>query len=99
MIKHIVLWKVTPPGDRHAHEKIYREFKEKTESLKRIIPEIAEATVGYNYNEGDVFNICIDSLFKSRADLDAYIRHPEHLKVRAFLDGVTYAKAVFDYEI
>ncbi len=98
VIKHIVFWKVTPPGDRRAHEEVYREFKQKTENLKRIIPEIVEATVGFNYVEGDVFNICIDSLFKSKADLETYINHPEHLKVRAYLNSVTHAKEIFDYE-
>lgn len=99
MIKHIVFWKVSPPGDSVTHIAVYEEFFKRTEYLKSIIPQIVEARVGYNYNEGDVFNLCIDSLFESQEDLDAYINHPEHLKVREYLNSVTYDKAVFDYII
>ena len=98
MIKHIVFWKVTPAGDANRHQAVFEEFSKKTAHLKSIIPEIIEARIGLNYVEGDVFNICIDSAFASQADLDAYINHPEHLKVREWLNSVTYDKAIFDYE-
>lgn len=55
-------------------------------------------TVGYNVNEGDVFHVCIDSVFDSLEDLNTYIDHPEHQKVRAFMNEVSYDKTVFDYE-
>ncbi len=97
MIKHIVFWKISPPGDREAHMKIVEEFGKKTAYLKTIIPEIVDAVVGHNFVEGDVFNICIDATFQSQEDLDAYINHPEHLKVREYMNSVTYDKAVFDY--
>lgn len=96
MIKHIVFWKIA--GDAATREDVVRGFAEKTARLKDIIPEILEARVGHNVVEGDVFHVCIDSRFKSKEDLQAYIDHPEHLKVREFLNGVTYDKAVFDYE-
>ena len=65
-------------------------------SAKR--PQIKSATVGYNVNEGDVFHVCIDSVFDSLDDLNTYIDHPEHQKVRAFMNEVSYDKTVFDYE-
>lgn len=97
MIKHIVFWKISPPGDQATHRKVVEEFKQKIEHLRTIIPEILEARVGYNYIEGDVFNLCIDSVFNNQEELDAYINHPEHLKVREWLNSVTYDKAIFDY--
>ena len=98
MIKHIVFWKISPAGDSKTHKAVVAQFREKTEYLKSIIPEIVEAAVGYNYVEGDVFNVCIDSLFKTPGDLATYINHPEHLKIREFMNSVTYDKTVFDYE-
>ena len=69
------------------------------QSVRRsIIPQIKSATVGYNVNEGDVFHVCIDSVFDSLEDLNTYIDHPEHQKVRAFMNEVSYDKTVFDYE-
>lgn len=98
MIKHIVFWKLHKDGTAQEREKTICEFREKTEYLKTIIPQIREARVGGNINSGDVFHVCIDSVFDSVQDLDTYINHPEHLKVREFMNSVSYDKAVFDYE-
>ena len=97
LIKHIVMWKIHKGGTEKQKHASYLKFREKTEYLKTIIPEILEATVAYNLNEGG-FDICIDSVFKSQEDLERYIMHPEHLKVRAFLDTIQYEKTSFDYE-
>ncbi len=97
MIKHIVFWKILKDGSKEERMEKFRLFREKTEYLKTIIPEIVEATVAYNLNENQ-FDICIDSVFRTREDLQKYILHPEHLKVRAFLDSIQYEKTSFDYE-
>ncbi len=98
MIKHIVLWKLHKDGTKEERLASIEEFRKKTEYLKTIIPEIQEATVGANLNEGDVFHVCIDSVFRSMEELNTYINHPEHLKVRAFMTSISYEKASFDYE-
>ena len=96
MVKHIVLWKILKDGSKEARMEKFRMFREKTEYLKTIIREIVEATVAYNINENE-FDICIDSVFRSTEDLQTYILHPEHLKVRSFLDSIQYQNTVFDY--
>lgn len=98
MIKHIVLWKLHKDGTPQQRQETIDTFRQKTEYLKTIIPEIQEATVASNINEGDVFHVCIDSVFRSVDELNTYINHPEHLKVREFMNNVSYDKAVFDYE-
>lgn len=60
MIKHIVFWKILKEGTDEDRQKAISQFRQKTEYLKTIIPEIQEATVGYNLNEGDVYHVCID---------------------------------------
>lgn len=97
MIKHIVCWKIVKDGTPEDRLAVVRAFEEKTAYLKTIIPEIIEARVGMNYNEGDVFHVCIDSVFNNEQELAAYINHPEHLKVRAYMTSVSYDKMVFDY--
>ena len=98
MIKHIVLWKINKDGSQEDREQTLGLFREKTEYLKTIIPEIKEARVALSYNGGDAFHLCIDSIFESDEALQTYINHPEHLKVRAWLNTVSYDKTVFDYE-
>ena len=97
MVKHIVFWKINKGGTEEERKKNVEAFARKTAYLKLIIPQIREATVGYNVNEGDVFHDCIDSVFDSLEDLEIYINHPEHLKVREFMNSISYDKTVFDY--
>lgn len=98
MIKHIVFWKINKDGSDADRRATVEAFRQKTAYLQTIIPQIQSATVGYNVNEGDVFHVCIDSVFASLEDLNIYINHPEHLKVRTFMNDVSYDKTVFDYE-
>lgn len=98
MIKHIVLWKINKDGTADDRKKTIGLFREKTERLKTIIPQIRHAYVGENIETKDAFHVCIDSVFDSLEDLDVYINHPEHLKVREFMNSVAYEKTVFDYE-
>lgn len=97
MIKHIVFWKINKDGTVEDKLATVEAFRKKTEYLGTIIPEIKSATVGWNVNEGDVFHVCIDSVFEDLEALERYINHPEHLKVREFMNSVSYDKTVFDY--
>ena len=98
MIKHIVLWNIRSAEGVDRRTEVYCQFSQKTEHLQRVIPEIKEARVALNTNEGqDDFDICIDSVFDNPEALEAYINHPEHLKVRTYMDSVTCGKTVFDY--
>ena len=98
MIKHIVYWKVCKDGTKEDRQKVVEEFTNKTTYLKTIIPQIIEAKVGSNINDGDVFHVCIDSVFNNVEELEQYINNPEHLKVREYMNSVSYDKTVFDYE-
>ena len=40
MIKHIVLWKINEGGTEEDRKQTLKQFREKTEYLKTIIPEI-----------------------------------------------------------
>lgn len=98
MIKHIVFWKINEEGTEADRMQTIETFRQKTEYLKTIIPQIREAAVGANVNQGDTFHVCIDSVFESMEELATYINHPEHLKVREYMNSVSYDKTVFDYE-
>lgn len=96
MVKHIVFWKIC--GAVEERERCIEEFRRKTLSLQAIIPQIKSAVIGANICADSGYHVCIDSVFTSREDLEVYIDHPEHLKVREFMDENTYDKTVFDYE-
>ena len=100
MLRHIVFWKISPEGDNSKHREVCDQFQAKCAFLESVIPQFRRYRVACNTEARDEknFHICIDSIFASKEDLEAYIIHPEHLKVREWLNSVTYDKTVFDYE-
>ncbi len=97
MVRHIVFWKIHKDGTEDLRFKSFIKFTEMVENLKTVIPEIVEARTGYNKIDGE-YHICIESLFNSWEDLNTYSVHPDHIKVRKFMDSIKYDKTVFDYE-
>lgn len=96
MVKHIVFWKLQ--GNLDVRREFIREFRMKTKFLQTVIPQIKSVVVGENIYSDNGYHVCIDSIFESFEELEIYISHPEHLKVRKFMDANTYDKTVFDYE-
>ena len=96
MVRHIVMWKLN--GDAAQRAAAAEVFRKNTAHLTSIIPQIRQAEIGVNVNDGDVFHICYDSVFDSMEDLHAYINHPEHLKAREYYSSVSFEKTIFDYE-
>jgi hypothetical protein len=97
VLKHIVAWKILKNGTQEERVESTKIFREKIEYLKTIIPELEEAVVGFNIAEGDVFHVCIDSRFKDEKSLESYLVHPEHLKVREYMNEIAFDKMIFDY--
>jgi hypothetical protein len=98
MIKHIVMWKlkeVAECGDRIQNA---RKMKHDLEALKGKIPQIKHIEVGVNSipSEG-AYDVVLYSEFASEQDLQAYQKHPEHLKVADYISTVRERRAVVDY--
>ena len=99
MLRHMVYWKINKDEDEAGRQEVFETFKQKTYALKPIIPETQGITVAMNIVGGDNYDICLDGNFENQEALARYIDHPEHLKVRAYIDTKTYAKTIFDYEV
>ena len=94
--RHIVLFKFKADAPAAEVEKVEKSFV----ALKASIPQIAEMEWGTNVSpEGlaDGFTHCFFVTFKSKADLEAYLPHPEHQKFGAGLKGLIDKVLVFDY--
>ena len=95
MIKHIVMWKVK---EGETVDNVVTKFRAMLDDLAKVCPVIVEGRVGINLNESEVFDFCIDSVFNNAEDLNTYIYHPVHLKIREYLTSISCEKAVFDYK-
>ena len=98
MIRHIVMWNVrgaTPEERRNA----IRFLKSRFEGLRGRIPGLLRLEVGVDTSRIDyACDVVLYSEFESQQALEAYARHPEHLRVRDELDGLRVARHQVDYE-
>ncbi len=92
MIKHIVMWKLKNPRDA-------AKFKAKLDSCKGLVPgmrefEAAVRAEGFEANH----DVVLVSAFDDKAALQAYLEHPVHVEVSAFLGTLRESRSVLDYE-
>ena len=96
MVKHIVTFKVK---DENKQQNLAKA-KEVIEALKDKISEIIHIEVGIDFGlDANPSNFVIYSEFKTKADLEIYAKHPEHIKVVEFIKTIATERRVVDYEI
>ena len=93
MITHMVFWKL----QEENKEKNALRIKQSLEALVGVVPGLLEMRVGMNVNGGE-YDLALCSRFTDLAALHGYETHPEHLKVRAFVQQVRTGRAAVDFE-
>ena len=94
--RHVVLFKFKDNAPAADIQKVEQAFL----ALKGKIPLIQSLEWGTNVSpEGlaNGFTHCFFVTFKSKADLEKYLPHPEHKKFGATLKGVLDKVLVVDY--
>ncbi|MDH4163889.1 MAG: Dabb family protein [Nitrospirota bacterium] len=98
MLKHIVLFKLKPSAEGADKETNARKIKADLEALKSRIPQIRHLEVGINCIPGEAaYDVAIYSEFANEADLGAYAKHPEHMKIAEFVGKVRESRVAVDY--
>lgn len=96
MIKHIVMWRLKNPSKEETSSKL----KSMLEALKGKIPEIKELEVGMDVNRSEAASdVVLYSVFENKEALEAYQKHPEHVKVVGFVKEVSAERRVVDYTV
>ena len=96
MVKHIVMWNLKKENKEQNAAKI----KLQLEALKSVIPEIITMQVGRNFNTAEcAYDLILYSEFENEEGLDAYIQHPAHKEIAAFIATVRTARVVGDYAV
>ena len=99
MVKHIVMLKLKDEALGASKEENALKLKETLEALKDVIDELKEVEVGLNFNPSDAaFDVVLYSAFENREGLEAYQKHPEHVKIVEFVGEIRTDRAVVDYE-
>ena len=100
MIKHIVMWKLKDSARGTSKDQNALELKSVLEDLKNKISVIKQIEVGINFNKSSAaYDVVLYSEFDSEQDLQAYQKHPDHVKVVDFVNEIRDDRAVVDYQI
>ncbi|MEO7100908.1 MAG: Dabb family protein [Luteolibacter sp.] len=94
--RHIVLFKFKDGAPAAEIEKIEKAFV----ALKGSTGLVQKMEWGTNVSpegKADGYTHCFFVTFKSKADLEAYLPHPEHKKFGASLKGLIDKVLVIDY--
>jgi stress responsive alpha/beta barrel protein len=98
MVRHIVLWRVkgeTPEQRRAGAEQI----KSRLEALNGRIPGLRLLEVGLDFSRTpDSSDLALYSEFDDADALAAYQRHPEHVAVATFVQGLRVERRMVDYD-
>jgi hypothetical protein len=100
MIKHIVMWKLKESAAEASKPENAEKIKEILEALPAAIPEVSALEVGLNFAEGNAaFDVALYSEFETKADLETYRVHADHVKAASFIGEVVSDRVVVDYEV
>jgi hypothetical protein len=95
MVVHIVMFKFKEEN-RQAN---LIQAKQMLEALMGTVPTLRSMDVGLNFAKEDrAMDLSIITTFESKAGLEAYAVHPEHLKIVDFIKQVVEYSKVVDYE-
>jgi hypothetical protein len=100
MVKHIVIFKLTPPCTPEEREKSVRKLKEVFGPVGNKLNYVIEYRTGINIHGGDhAGDFVIDATFSSLEDLKRYESSDPHREAVAAASGIRKAKLVVDYNI
>jgi heme-degrading monooxygenase HmoA len=100
MLKHIVMWKLKDQAEGADKATNARKMKEMLDSCANIVPGILkfEAVIAQPGLEA-TYDVVLYSEFASRAALEAYQEHPQHVATKPFIGAIREARQCMDYEI
>jgi len=100
MLVHIVMWKLKrDEGDDVAHAHALK-IKKDLEALRDVVPSIGKLVVGLNVIPSEqAADVALYSEFEHMDALNAYMTHPAHQEVVAFVRRVVSERRVVDYEV
>ncbi|MGD9611585.1 MAG: Dabb family protein [Kiritimatiellia bacterium] len=99
MIRHVVAWRLKDSALGNAKAANARRMKEKLEALRGRIPGLLRLEVGLDFSAGEnSSDVVLLADFESREALAAYLVHPEHQAVVAFVSPIVAERRLVDCE-
>jgi hypothetical protein len=100
MVRHIVLWCLKAEALGATKELNAQRIKQRLEALNGRIPGLQRLDLGIDFshtNSAADIALCAD--FDTRAALDAYLTHPEHVAAGQLVKAVVEERWMVDFEV
>ena len=97
MIRHIVLFRFKDHLSNEVKEQVRNQFREDILALKTQLSIIREIEVGFNENEAEQWDICLNGLFDTIDDVKEYSVFPNHQAAAAKLKPYLQGRSCVDY--
>jgi hypothetical protein len=100
MLKHIVMWKLKEHAEGADKATNARKMKELLDACADIVLGILKfETVIAQPGLEATYDVILYSEFMSKAALDAYQEHPQHVALKPYIGAIREARQCMDYEI
>lgn len=100
MLKHIVMWKLKEHAEGADKASNALKMKALLDGCAGLVPGMVsfEAALAQPGLEAS-YDVVLYSAFESRAALDAYQDHPDHVAIKPFIAAIREARQCMDYEV
>jgi hypothetical protein len=100
MFKHIVMWKLKDAAGGRSRNDNARLMKERFEELANMVDGLRHLEVGIDalHTESSA-DVVLYTEFENRAAYEAYVAHPAHVALAAFIADVRLDRRVIDYDV
>ena len=101
MVKHIILWTLTPELSEDEKEAVKAGIKDGLEGLVGKVPGLIDVKVTFAGRlPSSTADLMLDCTLESQEALKIYAQHPEHLKVaNGKVRPYTVQRSCLDFEI
>jgi quinol monooxygenase YgiN len=100
VIKHIVMWQLKDFAEGADKAANAVKLKQLLDSCADIVPGILKFETAVAAPDLEAtYDVVLYSEFESKAALDAYQEHPQHVAVKPFIGAVRQARQCMDYEV
>ncbi len=97
-IVHVVTWRLNGASEAERREQAQAVLGA-VEATRGRIPGLLSLDAGINVvPAADAWDVGAVMVFRSRADLDAYQSHPDHLALKAMIGPLRSARSQLDFE-
>ncbi len=99
MVRHVVMFKFLPEADGRSKAENVRMTAERLSALPALIPEIlhSEVHIGAAAQADANCDLLLISDFDSFETLGAYLVHPDHKAIGAFMRPLRESRAAVDF--